>query len=426
MSSVDLVLLRQTDPALIARIVRELGEALRGGDLPPLPVTTHPVTEAAEPFHTMAAARHTGKLVLTWPTEGTTTLPVDPEDVEVVRTDGTYLVTGGLGGLGLLLARRLADLGASAIVLNSRSEPDEDTRTVIEELRATGTRVEVVSGDISAAGVVAEAVTAAKACGHPLRGVVHAAAVVEDAIATNIDPALLDRVWTPKATGAWRLHEATAGLPELDWWAVFSSESSLLGRPGQGSYAAANAWLDEFAAWRRAQGLPAVSINWGGWAEHGRGAYNEQLGYTMIRPAEGLAAAGEDPRPRPATHRIRGRRPGTAHGLPPRHRSARLLRATHRHGRRERRFGRPRGGARALRRGRPARPAAGVRHRPPGRDVPPGPRRVRPPHLAGLTRPGLPPRTPAPQPDRPRHRTGVPGHRDVDPTPRSRPSPHTC
>ncbi|WP_432108667.1 SDR family NAD(P)-dependent oxidoreductase [Streptomyces sp. AA1529] len=290
MSSVDLVLLRQTDPALIARIVRELGEALRGGDLPPLPVTTHPVTEAAEPFHTMAAARHTGKLVLTWPTEGTTTLPVDPEDVEVVRTDGTYLVTGGLGGLGLLLARRLADLGASAIVLNSRSEPDEDTRTVIEELRATGTRVEVVSGDISAAGVVAEAVTAAKACGHPLRGVVHAAAVVEDAIATNIDPALLDRVWTPKATGAWRLHEATAGLPELDWWAVFSSESSLLGRPGQGSYAAANAWLDEFAAWRRAQGLPAVSINWGGWAEHGRGAYNEQLGYTMIRPAEGLAA----------------------------------------------------------------------------------------------------------------------------------------
>ncbi|MEU7318393.1 type I polyketide synthase [Streptomyces sp. NPDC007083] len=289
MSSVDLVLLRQTDPALIARIVREIGEALRGGDLPPLPVTTHPVTDAAEPFHTMAAAQHTGKLVLTWPTEGTTTLPVAPEDVEVVRADGTYLVTGGLGGLGLVLARRLADQGAAGIVLNSRSGPNENARTVIEELRATGTRVEVVSGDISAPGCAEELVAAAKACGQ-LRGVVHAAAVVEDAVATNIGPALLDRVWAPKATGAWRLHEATAGLPELDWWVAFSSESSLLGRPGQGSYAAANAWLEEFAAWRRAQGLPAVSINWGGWAEVGRGAYNEQLGYTMIRPAEGLSA----------------------------------------------------------------------------------------------------------------------------------------
>ncbi|MET9862669.1 type I polyketide synthase [Streptomyces smyrnaeus] len=289
MSSVDLVLLRQTAPALIARIVGELGEALRKGDLPPLPVTCHPVNDAAEPFHAMATAQHTGKLVLTWPTEGTTTLPVNPEDVEVVRADGTYLVTGGLGGLGLVIARWLADRGAAGLVLNSRSEPTDDARTVIEELRAAGTRVELVSGDISAPGC-AERLVAAKACGYPLRGVVHAAAVVEDAITTNIDPALLDRVWAPKATGAWRLHEATAGLPDVDWWVVFSSESALLGRPGQGCYAAANAWLDEFAAWRRAQGLPAVSINWGGWAEHGRGAYNEQLGYTMIRPTEGLAA----------------------------------------------------------------------------------------------------------------------------------------
>ncbi|MGW8375459.1 type I polyketide synthase [Streptomyces sp. ODS28] len=290
MSSVDLVLLRQTDPALIARVVRELGQALGSGELPPLPVTTHPVTEAAEAFHTMAAAQHTGKLVLTWPTQGTATLPVNPEDVEVVRADGSYLITGGLGGLGLVIARWLAGRGAAGIVLNSRSAPTESARAVIEELRAAGTRVEVVSGDLSVPGCAERLIAAAKSCGHPLRGVIHAAAVVEDAVTTNIGTDLLNRVWAPKATGAWRLHEATAGMPELDWWVAFTSESSLLGRPGQGSYAAANAWLDEFAAWRRAQGLPAVSINWGGWAEHGRGAYNEQLGYTMIRPEEGLAA----------------------------------------------------------------------------------------------------------------------------------------
>jgi acyl carrier protein len=112
---------------------------------------------------------------------------------------------------------------------------------------------------------------------------------VEDATVASLSPTLLEKVWRPKATGAWLLHRATNGH-ELDWWVTFSSAASLLGNPGQGAYAAANAWLDEFTSWRRAQGLPATCVNWGPWAEVGRGAAMAERGYAMITPAEGIAA----------------------------------------------------------------------------------------------------------------------------------------
>ncbi|MEU6114345.1 beta-ketoacyl reductase [Streptomyces sp. NPDC047117] len=124
-----------------------------------------------------------------------------------------------------------------------------------------------------------------------MRGVVHAAAVVEDATVANLSPALLEKAWHPKVTGAWLLHHAVQDrTQELDWWVNFSSAASLLGNPGQGAYAAANAWLDEFTSWRRAQGLTATCINWGPWAEVGRGTGMAERGYTMIAPAEGIAA----------------------------------------------------------------------------------------------------------------------------------------
>ncbi|MGW4027078.1 SDR family NAD(P)-dependent oxidoreductase, partial [Streptomyces sp. NPDC005009] len=289
-AGVDVLMMTQQDPELLSEGYRELTGLLADGTLPLLPVTEHPVSEASSAFHTMASARHTGKLVLTWPSEGTGTLPVRPEDVPVVRSDASYLVTGGLGGLGLLVARWLAERGAAAVVLTSRTAPTAATRTALDALTADlGTRVEVVCGDLAEPGVADTLVRAALATGHPLRGVVHAAAVVEDATVTRLSPALLGNVWRPKATGAWLLHHAVAGQ-ELDWWVTFSSAASLLGNPGQGAYAAANAWLDEFTSWRRAQGLPATCVNWGPWAEVGRGAGMEERGYAMIEPAEGIAA----------------------------------------------------------------------------------------------------------------------------------------
>ncbi|WP_372449145.1 SDR family NAD(P)-dependent oxidoreductase [Streptomyces syringium] len=289
-AGVDVLMMMRQDPELLAEGYRELTGMLADGTLPPLPVTEHPVTEAASAFHTMASARHTGKLVLTWPTQGTDTLPVRPEDAAVVRPDASYLVTGGLGGLGLLVARWLAERGAGAVVLTSRSAPTAAARAALDALTADfGTRVEIVNADLAEPGAADALVRAALGTGHPLRGVVHAAAVVEDATVAHLSAALLEKVWRPKVTGAWLLHRAVDGQ-DLDWWVTFSSAASLLGNPGQGAYAAANAWLDEFTSWRRAQGLPATGINWGPWAEVGRGVGMAERGYTMIDPAEGIAA----------------------------------------------------------------------------------------------------------------------------------------
>jgi polyketide synthase 5 len=133
----------------------------------------------------------------------------------------------------------------------------------------------------------------ATATGLPLRGVLHAAALVEDATLTNITDELIERDWAPKVYGAWNLHwalqEATAHHP-LDWFCSFSSAAALVGSPGQGAYAAANSWLDAFTRWRRAQGLPATAIAWGAWAQIGRATAVAESAGVAITPDEGAYA----------------------------------------------------------------------------------------------------------------------------------------
>jgi polyketide synthase 5 len=132
-------------------------------------------------------------------------------------------------------------------------------------------------------------VAAATATGLPVRGVLHAAAVVEDATLGNITDELIDRDWAPKVYGAWNLHRATESQP-LDWFCSFSSAAALVGSPGQGAYAAANSWLDAFTQWRRAQGLPATAIAWGAWAQIGRATALAEASETAITPDEGAYA----------------------------------------------------------------------------------------------------------------------------------------
>ncbi|MFK8850113.1 SDR family NAD(P)-dependent oxidoreductase [Streptomyces sp. Ac-502] len=288
-SSVDILAIGQHNTRLAETLCNQVADALHNGTLTPLPVTTYPIADAAIAFRTMAGAQHTGKLVLTWPEQGSLTVPVRPKDATVVRMDASYIITGGLGGLGLLAARWLAHNGAPHLVLTGRSRPGRNAKRVIGDLRAAGTRVDIINADIANPATAPRLVAAAQAHGHPLRGVLHCAAVVEDATAARITEDLLDRVWRPKADGAWHLHHATLDA-DLDWWVGFSSIASVLGSPGQGAYTAANAWLDEFITWRRAQGLPATGINWGPWARYGRGSGMEERGHTMIEPEDGIAA----------------------------------------------------------------------------------------------------------------------------------------
>jgi len=212
-----------------------------------------------------------------------------PEAAATVHADGAYLVSGGLGGLGLLLARWLAERGAARVVLNGRSGPGPRAQEVLAELRELGCEVLVVEGDIAQPGVAERAVAACAAPGARFRGVVHAAAVIEDSVALRLDPDTMHRVWRAKAVGAWRVSAASEGFA-LDWWVGFSSAASLLGSPGQAAYAAANAFLDTLTAWRRARGLVASTINWGTWSQVGRAAERRADAVGQITPAEGIEA----------------------------------------------------------------------------------------------------------------------------------------
>ncbi|CAJ1498964.1 SDR family NAD(P)-dependent oxidoreductase [[Mycobacterium] kokjensenii] len=209
-----------------------------------------------------------------------------------VRPDGAYLITGGLGGLGTVVARWLVARGAGRIVLNGRSQPSESQRAVLDEL-AAGAEVEFVAGDISAVGVAEQLVSVAEQTGKPLRGVMHAAGVLGDGLVTAVTPESLESVWSAKALGAARLHcalqEADSGR-RLDWWVGFSSMAALLGLPGQLGYATSNAWVDALMAWRHSAGLPATAINWGQWSDVGLGRSMTLSVLDPINPDEGIEA----------------------------------------------------------------------------------------------------------------------------------------
>ena len=287
---VDLALMSDIHPQRIGDLLKTVYRLVADGDLPPPEHTNYPFVEAATAIRVMSAAEHTGKLVLDVPHTGHSSVVVPPERVRVFRPDGAYIITGGLGGLGLYLASKMAAAGCGRIVLTSRSQPTPQAQEAIERIRATGADIVVECGDIAESDTAERLVTVATATGLAVRGVLHAAAVVEDATLTNITDELIDRDWAPKVYGAWHLHHATATQP-LDWFCSFSSAAALLGSPGQGAYAAANSWLDAFAHWRRARGLPATAIAWGAWGEVGRATALAEAGdTTMITPDEGAYA----------------------------------------------------------------------------------------------------------------------------------------
>ncbi len=286
----DLALMSETHPRRVGALLATVLHRVADGELPHAEYTLHRFAEAATAIRVMSAAEHTGKLIVDIPRTGTSSVVVPQESARVFRSDGSYLITGGLGGLGLFLAEKLAAAGCGRIVLTSRSQPDSAAQAILERIRATGADVVVECGDVAARDTAHRLVAAATATGLPVRGVLHAAAVVEDATLNNITDDLIDRDWAPKVYGAWRLHHATADQP-LDWFCSFSSAAALLGSRGQGAYAAANSWLDAFTHWRRAQGLPASAIAWGAWDDIGRGAGLAEGGETtMIAPEEGAYA----------------------------------------------------------------------------------------------------------------------------------------
>jgi phthiocerol/phenolphthiocerol synthesis type-I polyketide synthase D len=207
----------------------------------------------------------------------------------VVRPGASYVITGGLGGLGLVTAEWLVSQGAGAVVLNGRSAPSADTERALVALRGRGAEVHVVLGDISDGETARRCVAAAEEGGRELRGVVHGAAVLDDRTVPSMTAQACRRVWRPKAWGAWHLHQACDGRP-LDFFAIYSSAASILGSPGQAAYAAANGWVDALVGWRQSLGLPATALNWGPWAEVGLARDQHGQALEPMTTAEGLEA----------------------------------------------------------------------------------------------------------------------------------------
>ena len=279
--------LKKTDPAWVGEVLRGVMTRLAAGELEPLIHSRWPLAEAGAALDFMRSARHIGKIVLTPP----------PLMQGQLRHDRTYLVAGGLGGIGCAVAGWLADRGAGAIVLNGRREPDAEAVAVIDALRRRGVTVEVELADVTDAGAVDGMLARIDATLPPLGGVIHSVGVLSDAVLTNQTWESFERVLWPKIVGAWHLHRATEDR-DLDLFLLFSSLVGVMGNPGQANHAAANAFLDQLAGHRRALGLPGQAIAWGAWSDIGEAEEQREriegrraaLGGRWFTPQQGLRA----------------------------------------------------------------------------------------------------------------------------------------
>lgn len=246
-----------TEPDRIRDLLTEVSQGLADGSWTPLPAEIYPLTEARTAFRRMQQARHIGKIVVQMPN------PLQP------RPDRSYLITGGLGAIGLHTASYLAQLGAGDLVLTSRRAPDADAQRLIEEVTERyKCRIHVFSADVGDEAEVANLLERIRADLPPLGGVVHLAGVLDDALLAQQSVERFRTALAPKAFGAYHLDRLTKD-DELDFFIVSSSVSSLFGSPGQANYATANALLDGLIAQRRAKGLPATGVNFGPWAQGG-------------------------------------------------------------------------------------------------------------------------------------------------------------
>ncbi len=210
----------------------------------------------------------------------------------LVRAEATYLVTGGLGGLGLVVARWLVQKGARHLLLIGRSEPSAAARALLDELRTSGAEVMLALADVGERDQLTRALDGLSSL-PPLAGVVHAAGILADNLVVNLDAEGFQSVMRAKVYGGWHLHELTRARP-LDFFVLFSSIASVFGSPGQANHAAASAFLDGLAHYRRGLGLAGLSINWGPWAGIGAAAGKPSTerviagGLSPIEPEWGL------------------------------------------------------------------------------------------------------------------------------------------
>lgn len=257
---IDLDRLLAQRPEEAGRLLREVMGLFELGQLQPLPLRTFGTNEYKDAFLHMAQAAHIGKLVITFDRE-----PDEIAKAGDLRLDAasTYLVTGGFGGFGLELLGWLASHGARNIAVLSRSGPKSPQAVeTVRSLSDQGVRIVSKTLDVGDAAAVGSALLELRAELPPLKGVFHAAAILDDDLLRNQTLEKYERVAASKLGGAWALHQHTLDIP-LDYFVLFSSVTSVLGNHGSANYVAANCFVDSLAHYRKSQGLPALAVNWG-------------------------------------------------------------------------------------------------------------------------------------------------------------------
>jgi NADPH:quinone reductase-like Zn-dependent oxidoreductase/acyl carrier protein len=274
-------------------IMTAVMDRVAAGELPPLPCTAYTLDEVEEAFGVLSRGANIGKLVITF--EDQHPLAATPVTID---EDHTYLITGGVGALGLVTAEKLVEQGARHIALVSRSgRPAADATGILERIQERAT-VTIHQADIADQADVRHLTATLAAAEHPVGGIVHAAGAVDDMPVSALSWEAIDKVFAPKVYGGWLLHQATADFPELAFLVGFSSGGSVIGPPTQGNYAGANAFLDQLMVWRASQGKPGLTVNWGPWAEVGMSARLSDLmmkrwddeGIKLFTPAKGTRA----------------------------------------------------------------------------------------------------------------------------------------
>lgn len=288
--AVDLGWLMVHRPQLASDLFSEVMELFTAGTFRPLAVTAFPIADAAAAFRYMAQAKHIGKIALTVQERVDAEILPSCERSPLVSARATYVVTGGLSGFGLSIGQWLVQQGARHLVLvGRRGVTTVEAEEAVRRMSALGVQVRVAAVDVTHRDHVNDLVEDISRSMPPLRGVFHAAMVLDDGYLLQLNESRFARVMAPKVAGTWNLHQATRNSP-LDYFVLFSSISSLTGAPGQGNYCAANAFMDAFAHYRRALKLPALVVNWGAIADVGYVARNVDVSRYLAR--QGLVGLG--------------------------------------------------------------------------------------------------------------------------------------
>ncbi len=277
----DLAEVAQQEPAFIHNMFTELNTEFEAEALAYLPYQSFEIENSREAFRFMSQAKHIGKVIIT-----------QKNNDRKINGDSTYIITGGLGGVGLVTTEYLIERGAKHIVLLGRKHPSAEQNMQLDKWRKASINVQTFSVDICDKEGLKKSLDEIQSVMPAVKGIFHAAGVLDDGILEHMDESRFIKVLKPKVQGTWNLHELTENY-NLDYFLTYSSIASCMGSPAQGNYASANAFLDALVSFRKFNGMACTTINWGPWSEVGMAHANsdlkkyEQIGLSAIAPAKG-------------------------------------------------------------------------------------------------------------------------------------------